>query len=899
MQKITKRDIQILQGISIVFILLYNMFSVNYKMLETYACSNFAFSIDVTKRIGSFCNVGIALAVFLCGFVLSSYYRPELWEEKRVGKAGIAAYAELFSAFFCVYVLTAATSFLGRNINTVYGTGIKKWVYAAADVLGLQRILGTPSLNPSWAYMGLLVVFLFAAPFFVRLCRDYGFLICPIAALLPYAFKADNLFLNYLGVLVLGIWCAESKIMERLKAYTYKGHKTVTMYAKLLGSIAWIATAELVKRNVGLDRFMQCFLVAGIVYFSYEFLSDVEAIGNVLAFLGKHSLNIWFTHEMIYRYYFADQIYSLHYTILIFAAVLLLSLLLSVLLEEIKEKSGYRDLMPGPLLCSLAVCESPESGGEMTREKETDKSGKESDNNHPGGGKTEFSGQSAVGIVGIAIVFLLSLVLFFRRGAGNAAAVEGLAVSVTDVVFLFLFLPITLCLYYGMKKEWRAYILLIASLLFYACGSPAYFWLFVMSLAANIGIGWMIARFRERRAISRGFLAAGILYNLAVLVNYKYFDFIGENVSALLKREFIPHNLTLPLGLSFFTFKAISYLVDIERQKIDAGRNPVSVALYLSFFGQIQSGPLSRYEDMQNVLEAKWKSSDFTEGIYRFIIGLNKKILLANVLANITQETFSAGSDQLSTAFAWLGAVCYSMQLFFDFSGYSDMAIGLGMMFGIGCPENFRYPYMTASVSEFWRRWHITLGAWFRDYVYIPLGGSRVKSKFRLCANLLAVWLLTGIWHGASWNFVVWGLAYFVVIAFEKLTGLPNRLKTLPAKMIYRVCALLFINFQWVIFRADGLREGIAYIKTMIMGQSNAVANARALFLLRDNLFFILAALLLCFPIAPFLRSRCEGKKAANVIFQTLAVAVNAALFLWAVSFIVAGQNNPFAYANF
>ena len=285
-------------------------------------------------------------------------------------------------------------------------------------------------------------------------------------------------------------------------------------------------------------------------------------------------------------------------------------------------------------------------------------------------------------------------------------------------------------------------------------------------------------------------------------------------------------------------------------------------------------------------------------GCYRFITGFNKKILLANTLSNITSETFAVGA-RMSTAYAWLGAVCYSLQLYFDFSGYSDMAIGVGMMLGYRCPENFRYPYMTESVSQFWRRWHITLGAWFRDYVYIPLGGSRAKKRSRCCMNLFVVWALTGLWHGASWNFLFWGLGYFLAIWFEKLTGWPERFRSKAGKHLYRVAALLFINFQWVIFRAEGLRAGLRYVRSMLYCAADPLADARALFLLKDYLAFILAAIMLCFPIVPWLEKRLARWRASRAAWEVAVVLANGFLLVWAVSFVVAGRNNPFAYANF
>lgn len=290
---------------------------------------------------------------------------------------------------------------------------------------------------------------------------------------------------------------------------------------------------------------------------------------------------------------------------------------------------------------------------------------------------------------------------------------------------------------------------------------------------------------------------------------------------------------------------------------------------------------------------------NFVEGVYRFMIGFCKKILLANVLVNITDAAFGATEDTMTMGLAWLGAICYTMQLFFDFAGYSDMAIGLSKMFGYQCPENFNYPYITASVSEFWRRWHITLGAWFRDYIYIPLGGSRVKSKGRLYFNLLMVWLATGIWHGASWNFIVWGLGYFVVIAFEKTTGWPEKFKHKWAKILYRIFSLAFINFQWVLFRAEGLKAGATYIKHMLCYQNNPVTNIRVLYLIKDNLAFLIVGLLLCVPVVPAIRQWAEKRNSTEIVYNVVQLLVCMGLFIYAVSFVISGQNNPFAYANF
>ncbi|MCM1414992.1 MAG: hypothetical protein NC430_03590 [bacterium] len=274
---------------------------------------------------------------------------------------------------------------------------------------------------------------------------------------------------------------------------------------------------------------------------------------------------------------------------------------------------------------------------------------------------------------------------------------------------------------------------------------------------------------------------------------------------------------------------------------------------------------------------------------------------MANTLSNITTEVFTSDLAEISSAYAWLGAVCYSLQIFYDFAGYSDMAIGISEMFGYTCTKNFDYPYMTKSISQFWRRWHITLGAWFRDYVYIPLGGSRNKCKWRNYLNLLVVWTLTGIWHGASWNFVVWGLGYFILISVEKMLKLPDRLKKKPVLLLYRIITLLFINFQWVLFGMERLEDGIQLIERMIIYSDNPLMDSRVIFLLSDYGWFIAAAILFCFPVIPWLENRLSQTDHAisHKIFDNSVAILTVVAFLWAVSFIVTGQNNPFVYANF
>lgn len=352
----------------------------------------------------------------------------------------------------------------------------------------------------------------------------------------------------------------------------------------------------------------------------------------------------------------------------------------------------------------------------------------------------------------------------------------------------------------------------------------------------------------------------------------------------------------MPLGISFFTFKAISYLADIYTGKAKLADNPVHDALYLSFFPQIQSGPITRYSNIEfagTVL--------FSNGVYRFLISFNKKILLANILSKITDEVFAAPFESYSISYAWLGSICYSLQLFFDFAGYSDMAVGISEMFGYRCMENFNYPYMTESVSGFWRRWHISLSQWFRDYIYIPLGGSHNNArKTRVYFNLFVVWILTGIWHGAAWRFILWGGGYWAVISLERLFNLPDRLRGRKIiKNLYRIFTLVFINCQWVLFRSVNIITGLRFIKRLFICESNPLATERTLFLLKDYFAFIVSAVILCFPIIPWIGKRIESKKGLYMIYEAALMVAVGALYICAISFLVSGQNNPFAYANF
>lgn len=333
MQHFSEREIKIGKGIAILLIIAYGLFSANSDFVETNGIANWVWPIEITIAIGDFAQIGISVLFFLFGLQIARYYQNGHYEGTQMGEASFRLYRMLLHEIFPIYILIAATSFLGRNLTQVYGSGLKTWVYALLDVLGLSGILGTPVLNPSWSYLGTLVAYIIWMPLLMELYRRYQFLVCILAIASPYILGVDRAFWNYLGIFVLGIACACDSILERLKKYVYQGHETVTMYAKLILTLAGLSLSYSIMQDVGLNRVMNCFLAFGIVYFSYEFLSEVKWIGDALVFLGKHSLNIWLIHAMLYRYYFTKQLGVLHYAMVVYLAVLLLSLLVSVAIE--------------------------------------------------------------------------------------------------------------------------------------------------------------------------------------------------------------------------------------------------------------------------------------------------------------------------------------------------------------------------------------------------------------------------------------------------------------------------------------------------------------------------------------------------------------------------------------
>ena len=463
----------------------------------------------------------------------------------------------------------------------------------------------------------------------------------------------------------------------------------------------------------------------------------------------------------------------------------------------------------------------------------------------------------------------------------------------SSTTFLVLFLTGTLLVYYLIPRalRWgRNMLLLAVSLVFYWWGEPKFVAVMAASIAMNYLFGLWVYRAKSRGRSVRPAIVCTVAANLSILFVFKYLNFTLRNLK-LLGFDVPVTNILLPIGISFFTFQAMSYVFDIALGRGRVQKNPLNVGLYVSLFPQLVAGPIVKYETVADeIMNRRENWDDFSEGVRRFILGVGKKVLLSNQLALVADAAF--GADAPSAAFAWLGSICYTLQIYYDFSGYSDMAIGLGRMFGFHFLENFNYPYISRSFTEFWRRWHISLSSWFRDYVYFPLGGSRVSSKGRHIRNLFIVWLLTGVWHGANWTFVFWGLLAFAVLVSEKHLGLG---RGLPA-WAQHLYTLLIINFSWVLFRSDDLAHAGRYLGAMV--GINGWGCDFASFYLGESLLFLVFAVLFAMPAAKWVE-KAMARSPVPILTDVLYTAAVLAVFLLSIACLVKGTYNPFIYFNF
>lgn len=463
----------------------------------------------------------------------------------------------------------------------------------------------------------------------------------------------------------------------------------------------------------------------------------------------------------------------------------------------------------------------------------------------------------------------------------------------SSIVFLFTFLPIILILYYLVPRPMKNVILLFGSLLFYAWGEPVYIFLMIFSTLFNYICGLDIARNLGDQAAARRSLIFTVAVNICILGFFKYEGFVLDSLSAVLPVDIPYRAMALPIGISFYTFQILSYIIDVYRGHVKVQTNLLDFALYVTMFPQLIAGPIVQYADVDRQLHVRKESwGKFGEGSMFFIRGLAKKVLLANTIGMVYTEVAALAPGKVSVLSAWIGCIAYAFQIYFDFSGYSDMAIGLGKMFGFEFLKNFDYPYISQSITEFWRRWHISLGSWFREYVYIPLGGNRVPVIKHL-RNLLIVWFLTGLWHGAAWNFVAWGLYYGFILILEKYF-LGRVLERLPA-VIRHIYSLVLVLIGWVFFFSPTLGGAVDYIQLMFGVGANGLVDSEGLYLLTTNLLLLILLVIGSTPIVHRAYERVmagRGKILANCV-------VYAAMFLLCIAYLVTETYNPFLYFRF
>lgn len=463
----------------------------------------------------------------------------------------------------------------------------------------------------------------------------------------------------------------------------------------------------------------------------------------------------------------------------------------------------------------------------------------------------------------------------------------------SSIPFLFAFLPLTAALYFAVPKKLKNGILLLFSLVFYGWGEPKYLLLMLFSITQGYVFGLLIERTREKRR-SKVYLTASVFVSLLLLGYCKYVDFFIGSFNSLTGLSVPLLRVALPIGISFYTFQILSYTIDVYRGDVPAQRNYVNLALYIAMFPQLIAGPIVRYSDIAPQLESRTHSMENAAyGIRRFTVGLSKKILIANILAE--PVSFFKDSAEKSVLFFWLYAVACTLQIYFDFSGYSDMAIGLGRIFGFRFSENFDYPYISGSITEFWRRWHISLGTWFRDYLYIPLGGNRV-GKFRWFFNIFVVWFATGIWHGAAWNFVLWGLIYAVLLVNEKL-WLLKPLKN--SRILNHVYTMFFVVIGFVLFDAESVGAAFSVLGAMLGFAGLPAVSPEAVYTLKSYAVVLIVAVIGATPLMKKLFERIGKSKAGSAVL-TVAEPLGIVLLLTVcTAYLVDGSFNPFLYFRF
>ena len=459
-----------------------------------------------------------------------------------------------------------------------------------------------------------------------------------------------------------------------------------------------------------------------------------------------------------------------------------------------------------------------------------------------------------------------------------------------SISFLYYFLPIVIILYFIVPKKFKNFILFLSSIFFYFCGEPIYTFLMI----GEIFIAYVGARYLEKYR-KKSILVSLLAIHIGALGLFKYSDFTINNINQIFGSKIPLLKLALPIGISFYTFQIISYVVDVYRGKVKAQKSFLKLATYVSLFPQLIAGPIVRYETIEKELDSRTSNfENFAYGVRRFVIGLGKKVLIANMLGELC-DVFSTTNEK-SILFYWIFAISYSLQIYFDFSAYSDMAIGLGRMFGFHFLENFNYPYISKSITEFWRRWHMSLSSWFRDYVYIPLGGNR-KETIILVRNIFIVWALTGIWHGASWTFVIWGLMFGIMLIIEKLF-LTKHLEKMPS-ILQRIYVLFTVMISFIIFNANSIGEAWNNIIGLFGANGESLINASTVYYLKSYLVVLVIAIIGSTPLLKNIIEKLKTKTNANKIINLLEPIAMASILIIVTAYLVDNSYNPFLYFRF
>lgn len=460
-------------------------------------------------------------------------------------------------------------------------------------------------------------------------------------------------------------------------------------------------------------------------------------------------------------------------------------------------------------------------------------------------------------------------------------------------IFIFIFLPFTLLSYYLFPNKLRNYVLLLLSIFFYSWSGVNYVLILLTSILINYSFGIFISKYIERIAIKRLLLTIGVILNLILLFYFKYYNFTISNLNTIFKLNIALKEIVLPIGISFFTFQGMSYIIDIYRGTATVNKNIFSVALYISLFPQLVAGPIVKYKDIENQIRNRKETlQGFSYGIERFIIGLAKKVIIADVLASIVVSIIPNSNNIIDTPTAWLGIICYTLQIYFDFSGYSDMAIGLGAMFGFTFMDNFNFPYISKSITEFWRRWHISLSTWFKEYLYIPLGGNRTGNTY---INLLIVFFVTGLWHGSSWNFIIWGLWHGLFIIIEKFIQNKNWYIKTPSIIKWFVTIFIVI-IGWVFFSFDSLSNAFNFLLVMFGITNNEIVTFRISYYLNfRTVIWLIFAIIFSSPVLTNILKKYNSNKYFEIV-KTIALSI---LLVICIIFIVNSTYSPFIYFQF